>query len=240
VELGSGLSTKTRLLLDGFDGAGILKRFVPFDVDEATLRHAAQRVDEEYGGVAVHAVVGDFERHLDYLPREGTRLVAFLGSTIGNLNPAQRAGMLGTIAGGLDRTDWFLLGTDLVKDESRLVAAYDDSAGVTAEFNRNVLHVVNRELGGTFVPERFDHVARWDSANEWIEMLLRSRGAQDVRVDEVDLDVHFADGEEMRTEISAKFRRDALEAELRDAGLELVHWWTDDAGDYALSMSRRR
>jgi L-histidine Nalpha-methyltransferase len=185
----------------------------------------------------VHAVVGDFERHLDRLPAGGTRLVAFLGSTIGNLDPAGRARFYRSLAAGLGPDDALLLGTDLVKDTERLEAAYDDAAGVTAAFNRNVLAVLNRELGADFVPERFAHVAKWDPGEEWIEMRLRSQATQTVRVDELDLDVEFADGEEMRTEISAKFRRQRVEAELATAGLALTAWWTDPAGDFALSLS---
>jgi L-histidine Nalpha-methyltransferase len=237
VELGSGTSEKTRLLLDAFTSAGVLERFVPFDVSEATLRAAAASISEEYDGVEVHAVVGDFERHLDLIPGGGTRVVAFLGSTIGNLAPEPRATFLADIARGLEPGDAFLLGTDLVKDATRLVAAYDDAAGVTAEFNRNVLRVVNRELDATFDPEAFAHVAVWDAGNEWIEMRLRADGAQRVRVRALELEVGFADGEELRTEISAKFRREGVEAELAAAGLELADWWTDPDGDFALSLS---
>ena len=237
VELGSGTSEKTRLLLDALSAHGSLRRFVPFDVSEPTLRDAASAIEAEYAGVDVHAVVGDFERHLDRLPRGGTRLVAFLGSTIGNLDPDGRARFYRSIAAGLAPDDALLLGTDLVKDPRRLEAAYDDSAGVTAAFNRNVLSVLNRELAADFAPERFAHIARWNPADEWIEMRLRSQGAQTVRVRELDLRVEFADGEEMRTEISAKFRRERVEAELAAAGLAVAAWWTDPGGDFALSLS---
>jgi L-histidine N-alpha-methyltransferase len=237
VELGSGTSEKTRLLLDALSAHGSLRRFVPFDVSEPTLRDAASAIEAEYAGVDVHAVVGDFERHLDRLPSGGTRLVAFLGSTIGNLDPDGRARFYRSIAAGLAPDDALLLGTDLVKDPRRLEAAYDDSAGVTAAFNRNVLSVLNRELAADFAPERFTHIARWNPADEWIEMRLRSQGAQTVRVQELDLQVEFADGEEMRTEISAKFRREGVEAELAAAGLAVAVWWTDPGGDFALSLS---
>lgn len=237
VELGSGTSEKTRLLLSALARAGTLNRFVPFDVSEATLRGAAQGVSHEYG-IEVHAVVGDFERHLGRLPGGGRRVVAFLGSTIGNLAPDARARFLGEITAGLEPGDSFLLGTDLVKDVGRLVAAYDDDAGVTAEFNRNVLHVVNRELGADFVADRFAHVASWVPEHEWIEMRLRSDRAQRVTVPALDLTVEFDGGEEMRTEISAKFRREHVESELAAAGLTLEHWWTDPAGDFSLSLSR--
>jgi len=237
VELGSGTSEKTRLLLDALSAHGSLRRFVPFDVSEPTLRDAANAIELEYPGVDVHAVVGDFEHHLDRLPGGGTRLVAFLGSTIGNLDPDGRARFYRSIAAGLAPDDALLLGTDLVKDTRRLEAAYDDSAGVTATFNRNVLSVLNRELAADFVPHRFAHVARWNPAKEWIEMRLRSQGTQTVHVDGLDLEVAFADGEEMRTEISAKFRRERVEAELAAEGLALAAWWTDPGGDFALSLS---
>jgi L-histidine N-alpha-methyltransferase len=238
VELGSGTSEKTRLLLGALAEAGTLRRFVPFDVSEATLRTAAQAVSEEYG-VTVHAVVGDFERHLGALPEGGVRLVAFLGSTIGNLAPAPRAAFLADVAGRLRPGDTLLLGTDLVKAVDRLEAAYDDAAGVTAEFNRNVLRVINRALGADFVPERFDHVARWVPAASWVEMRLRARGAQRVRVADLDLDVGFTDGEELRTEISAKFTPDQVERELARAGFALQRWWTDSAGDFGVSLATR-
>ena len=236
VELGSGTSEKTRLLLNALSAHGSLRRFVPFDVSEPTLRDAAAAIELEYPGVDVHAVVGDFERHLDRLPVGGTRLVAFLGSTIGNLDPDGRARFYRSIAAGLAPDDALLLGTDLVKDTRRLEAAYDDTAGVTAAFNRNVLSVLNRELAADFTPERFAHVARWNPAEEWIEMRLRSEATQTVRVSKLELEVEFADGEEMRTEISAKFRRERVEAELAAAGLALAAWWTDPGGDFALSL----
>jgi L-histidine N-alpha-methyltransferase len=237
VELGSGTSEKTRLLLDALSAHGSLRRFVPFDVSEPTLRDAARAIELEYPGVDVHAVVGDFERHLDRLPGGGTRLVAFLGSTVGNLDPDGRARFYRSLSAGLASGDALLLGTDLVKDPRRLEAAYDDSAGVTAAFNRNVLSVLNRELAADFAPERFAHIARWNPAEEWIEMRLRSQGPQTVRLRELDLQVEFADGEEMRTEISAKFRRERVETELAAAGLALAAWWTDPGGDFALSLS---
>jgi L-histidine Nalpha-methyltransferase len=237
VELGSGTSEKTRLLLDALSAHGSLRRFVPFDVSEPTLRDAASAIEVEYPGVDVHAVVGDFERHLDRVPGGGTRLVAFLGSTIGNLDPDGRARFYRSIAAGLAPDDALLLGTDLVKDTRRLEAAYDDAAGVTAAFNRNVLSVLNRELAADFAPERFAHVARWNPVEEWIEMRLRSEATQTVHVDELDLEVEFAGGEEMRTEISAKFRRERVEAELAAAGLAVAAWWTDPEGDFALSLS---
>jgi L-histidine N-alpha-methyltransferase len=239
IELGSGTSEKTRLLLDALARADLLRRFVPFDVSEQTLRDAATAISGEHPGIEVHAVVGDFERHLDRLPGGGRRLVAFLGGTIGNLPPAVRAEFLAAISAGLAPGDSFLLGTDLVKDADRLVRAYDDAAGVTAAFNRNVLAVINRELGADFEVEAFEHVAKWNADEEWIEMWLRSPVAQTVKVPELDLIVEFGAGEEMRTEISAKFRQEKVRAELAAAGLELAEWWTDPEGDFALSLARK-
>lgn len=237
VELGSGSSEKTRLLLGALAQTGRLRRFVPFDVDESVLAAAGAAVAAEFPGVAVHAVVGDFERHLPHLPAGGRQLVAFLGGTIGNLPPAARAGFLAGLRRHLRVGDALLLGTDLVKDPARLVAAYDDRAGITAAFNRNVLRVVNRELDAYLDPDAFDHVAAWDETEEWIEMRLRSRRDQTARVDALGLEVTFTRGEELRTEISAKFRRDRVERELAAAGLTLTRWWTDPAGDFALSLS---
>jgi L-histidine N-alpha-methyltransferase len=237
VELGSGTSEKTRLLLDALHAHGTLDRFVPFDVSEQTLRDAAEAIESEYPGVDVHAVVGDFERHLPLLPTGGRRLVAFLGGTIGNLAPHQRAEFLATIARGLEPGDTLLLGTDLVKPVERLVKAYDDAQGVTAAFNRNVLLVLNRELGATFDTNDFEHLALWNAESEWIEMRLRARGDLKVEIAALDTVVAFAAGEEIRTEISAKFRRERVEHELATAGLQLTQWWTDHNGDFALSLS---
>jgi L-histidine N-alpha-methyltransferase len=237
VELGSGTSEKTRLLLESLAGAGTLRRFVPVDVDPSVLRAAGAAIIAEHPDIAVDAVVADFTTHLDDLPRDGRRLVAFLGSTIGNLEPGPRAAFLATLAGTLRPGDSFLLGTDLVKGAGRLVRAYDDPAGVTAAFNRNVLAVLDRELEGDFDLDAFEHVALWDAEHEWIEMRLRSRRAQVVHLAALDLEVRFDAGEELRTEVSAKFRRAGIERELAAAGLHLTHWWSDPAGDFAVSLS---
>jgi L-histidine N-alpha-methyltransferase len=239
LELGSGTSTKTLLLLDGLAAHGSLERIVPFDVCEPILRTAGPELAARYPGVRVDAVVGDFERHLGRLPMEGTTLVAFLGGTIGNLAPDGRTKFFAELTDQLTPGDWLLLGTDLVKDPARLVAAYDDAAGVTAEFNRNVLHVLNRELDGDLAPDRFTHVARWDEEEQWIEMHLRAEGAQHARLRALDLDLAFADGELLHTEISAKFTRARIESELAAAGLELDQLLTDVAGDFAVSLSRK-
>ena len=240
VELGSGSSEKTRLLLDAMVTDGRLARYVPFDVSEAFLRESADALGREYPGLELRAIVGDFERHLATiatLPRGGRRLVAFLGGTIGNLDPGQRRAFFDALADALEPGDGLLLGTDLVKAPERLVRAYDDLAGVTAAFNKNVLAVINRELGADFDLDAFDHVARWDPEAEWIEMRLRSRRVQHVTVPSLGLAVDLAAGEEIRTEISAKFRRERVVAELDAAGLTLERWWTDAAGDFGLSLS---
>jgi L-histidine N-alpha-methyltransferase len=237
VELGSGTSGKTRILLDALDTEGCLRRFVPFDVSEGVLRESASRINAEHPALEVHAVVGDFEQHLEELPDGGRRLIAFLGSTIGNFPPHERARFLADLAACMHEGDTLLVGFDLVKDHARLEAAYNDAAGVTADFNRNVLCVLNRELGAGFHIERFAHVARFDTENEWIEMRLRSEGDQSVRVEALDLDVAFAAGEEIRTEISAKFRQERVRADFAAAGLGTGEWWTDRAGDFALALT---
>jgi L-histidine N-alpha-methyltransferase len=239
LELGSGTSTKTRLLLDGLASHGTLERIVPFDVCEPILVSAGPELADRYPDVRVDAVVGDFERHLGRLPMEGTTLVAFLGGTIGNLTPSGRAKFLRELADQMAPGDWLLLGTDLVKDPARLVAAYDDAAGVTAEFNRNILRVLNRELGGDLAPHRFTHVARWDRDEQWIEMHLRADGDQRARLEVLDLDLDFCDGELLHTEISAKFTRARIEEEVAAADLELDQVLTDAAGDFAVSLSRK-
>jgi L-histidine N-alpha-methyltransferase len=237
VELGSGTSDKTRTLLEAFAASGQLTRFIPFEVNEATVRTAADAIVREYPGVAVHAVVGDFDHHLAAIPREGRRMVAFLGSTIGNFAPAERKRFFTDLANELRPGDSLLLGADLVKDVARLEAAYNDSRGVTAAFNRNVLRVVNRELGANFDVDDFQHRAFFDRDEEWIEMRLVAQRALDVRVADLDLAVSFSSGEELRTEISAKFRRERIDAELASAGLRLERWMTDPAGDFALALA---
>ncbi len=240
VELGSGTSEKTRLLLDAFSRSGDLRRFVPFDVCEEILKASAEAVASEYPGVEVNGLVGDFERHLPMLPEGDRRLVIFLGSTIGNLDPVKRAGFLGQLSNVLSPGEGLLLGVDLVKDVDRLEAAYNDRAGVTAEFNRNVLAVLNAQLGANFAPEHFEHVALFDHENEWIEMRLCSTRTQSVTLATLGLTVRFGEGEQMRTEISAKFRRPGVVGELAAAGFELERWWTDTRADFALALARRR
>jgi L-histidine N-alpha-methyltransferase len=239
VELGSGTAAKTRVLLDALYAAGTLYRYVPVDVTESMVRDCAEELTGEYPGLRVHGVIGDFERHLDRVPPAvGPRIVAFLGGTIGNFPPGSRRRFLRQIARLLGPEDHLLMGTDLVKDPRVLEAAYDDSEGITAEFNRNVLRVLNRELGASFDPADFDHVALFDPTHEWIEMRLRSRREHTTLVRDLDLEVHFDVGEELRTEISAKFTPERLRGDLAAAGLELVRWLTDPDELFALSLSR--
>jgi L-histidine N-alpha-methyltransferase len=234
VELGSGTSEKTRVLLDAMRP----DRYVPLDVDADTLQAAAKALSDEYPAMAVHAVAGDFVHHLDHLPRDGRRLVAFLGGTIGNFRPAERRRFFVDLDATMTSFDHLLLGVDLVKDVARLEAAYDDAAGVTAEFNRNALLVVNRELGADFDPEAFDHVARWVPEDAWIEMRLRSRVAQRVTVPALDLVVELATGEELLTEISAKFTEDGIAAELTDSGFVVERTWRAGDDDFLLVLAR--
>ncbi|MEU6752018.1 L-histidine N(alpha)-methyltransferase [Spirillospora sp. NPDC046719] len=236
LELGAGSGEKTRLLLGALHGT--LRAYVPVDVSGDFLEEAAAGIAADHPGLTVRTVVADYEQHLHLLPAGERRLIAFLGGTIGNMPPADRVGFLGGLRATMDDGDFLLLGADLVKDPGRLVRAYDDAAGVTAEFNKNVLSVIDRELDADFDPDAFEHVAVWDGAEEWIEMRLRSTRDQDVRVGGLDLDVRFAAGEEMRTEISAKFRRERLASELESAGMELAEFWTDEAGDFSLSLAR--
>ena len=238
VELGSGSAAKTRHLLDAMRDAGCLARYVPVDISPEITHETAQALVGEYPGLSVHGLVCDFEHDLERIPNgDGGRLIAFLGGTIGNLFPDARHEFLSRIAALLGPEDRFLLGTDLVKNTARLEAAYDDSAGVTAEFNKNVLHVLNRELGGDFEPSQFEHVARFDSEAARMDIRLRSLSDQSVRLDGLDLTVRFAAGEEMRTEISSKFTRSRLEDVYREAGLQPAGWFADVQSDYALSLA---
>jgi L-histidine Nalpha-methyltransferase len=237
VELGSGTSEKTRTLLQALHDGGALHRFVPFDVDASMLSAAATAILREYPDIEITAVCGDFEEHLSEIPDGGRRLFVFLGSTIGNLTAGPRAEFLAALAAIMRPGDSLLLGTDLVKDAGRLVRAYDDAAGVTAQFNRNVLAVINRELDADFDVDAYRHVARWNSDDERMEMWLRAETAQQVRIAALDLTVEFAAGEEILTEVSCKFRADAVAAELARAGLRGTRWWTDDAGDFGLSLA---
>lgn len=237
VELGSGTSAKTRLLLRALTDAGTLERFAPFDVDPVVLTRAAAVISAEYPQLTVAPVIGDFEEHLALVTGGERRMIAFLGSTIGNLEPTARERFLREVSSVMRPGDTFLLGTDLVKDAGRLQSAYDDSAGVTAAFNRNVLSVLNRELGADFDVDAFEHVAVWDAEHEWIEMRLRSSREQQVWIEDLGLRVRFEAGEQMRTEISAKFRPEGVAEELRRVGLRVMQFWTDPDGDFGLSLA---
>jgi L-histidine N-alpha-methyltransferase len=240
VELGSGSSEKTRLLLDALEQAGTLRQYVPVDVSASALRDAVAAIHHDYPSLPIHAVVADFTQHLDRVPGQSPRLIAFLGGTVGNFLPDERAAFLGDLRDTLVTGEWLLLGTDLVKDPRVLVPAYDDAAGVTAEFNRNVLAVLNRELGADFDVENYEHVAIWDAENEWIEMRLRARAAAKVTLSKLALTIRVQTGEEIRTEISAKFRPEGIEGELAKAGFDLDSLVTDAQGRFALSLARAR
>ncbi len=239
VELGSGSASKTRHLLSAMRDAGCLETYVPVDISEEITHETAEQLVDEYPGLAIRGLVCDFEHHLERIPNGGGgRLVAFLGGTIGNLYPAARGEFLARLGALLGPDDCLLLGTDLVKERDRLEAAYDDASGVTAEFNKNVLRVLNRELDADFDLDAFEHVARYDAENARMDIRLRSLAAQTIRVEGLDMEVDFAPGEEMRTEISAKFTRERLQEVYDGAGLAMSGWFTDRDGDYALSLAR--
>lgn len=240
VELGSGASDKTTVLLDAMVAEGSLRRYVPFDVSEEMLRRAVDSLAERYPGMAMHGVVGDFHHHLGEIPPGGRRMVAFLGSTIGNLQPNERSRFFGDVRQVFGAEDRLLLGIDLVKDPAVLLAAYDDSAGVTAEFNRNALRVLNAALGCDFDAEAYDHVAKWDAENRWIEMRLRARADQVIHVPGLDGPLLFAAGDELRTEISSKFTVDSMADELGAAGFDVDQVWQSDGTEYALILAKPR
>ncbi len=237
VELGSGNSEKTLHLLEAMSKAGRCDRFIPFDVSEAALKSAVAVVVREHPEIEVHGLVGDFSHHLDYISQKGRRLIAFLGGTIGNFLPEQRKAFLTEVAGIMNQGDYFLVGTDLVKDKKRLEDAYQDSKGVTAEFNLNVLNVLNRELGANFNLENFEHRAFYDEEMQWIEMSLKSLKAQKVHIKKLDMNVELREGEEILTEISAKFSPDGIGEEIATAGMQVIRQWTDSAGDYMVTLA---
>ncbi len=237
VELGAGSCDKTRVLLSALQRFGTLARYVPFDVSDEFLREAASTLTDEYDGLAVHLVIGDFSEHLAEIPTHGRRMVAFLGGTIGNLEPAQRARFLFDLNCTMSSDDSLLLGADLVKDRRRLVAAYDDGGGVTAAFNKNVLHVLNEQLGGNFDPELFSHVALWNEDEQWIEMRLRAREEIDVTLADAGISVRFAEGEDLLTEISAKFTPERIEEELGTAGFVVDGMWGATEGEFLLTLA---
>ena len=237
VELGAGSCDKTRVLLSALQRFGTLARYVPFDVSDEFLREAASTLADEYEGLAVHLVIGDFSEHLAEIPTDGRRMVAFLGGTIGNLEPVQRARFLFDLNCTMSSDDSLLLGADLVKDRRRLVAAYDDASGITAAFNKNVLHVLNEQLGGNFDPELFSHVALWNEDEQWIEMRLRAREEMEVTLEDAGISVRFAEGEDLLTEISAKFTPERIEAELEAAGFVVDGMWGAAEGEFLLTLA---
>lgn len=239
VELGSGSSEKTRLLLEAGTKHGSLRKYVPQDVSPSALEGAIESISQEFPSLEVQGIVSDFTDTLQNLPADGQRTIAFLGGTLGNLIPDERAAFLSDIAGALVDDEFLLLGVGLVIDPDVMVPAYDDAAGVTAEFNANVLSVLNDRLGANFDRSKFEHVALWDADNEWIEMRLRALEAQHVVLTDLALDIEFAEGEELRTEISAKFRREGITAELADAGFGVDEFWTDAQDRFALILARR-
>ncbi len=237
IELGSGSAEKTRVLLDAMRDAGSLDAYAPVDISEEITRKTAAAIAAEYN-ITVHGLVCDFELDLERVPLGAPRVVALLGGTIGNFAPAQRASFLRRIANLLGPDDRFLLGTDLVKDRATLEAAYNDSAGVTAAFNKNVLAVLNRELGASFDLSAFEHIAFWDAENLWVDIRLRSLARQVIEIEALEMQVPFDRGEEMRTEISTKYAREGLDGIYREAGLELAEWWTDPEELFGLSLAR--
>jgi len=239
VELGSGTSDKTRTLLDSFHRRGQLRRFTSLDVSEATLLDAADSLADRYDGLLVHALVGDFTRHLAHLPQTGNRLVAFLGSTVGNFYVEERHAFLGAIADQLEAGEWLLLGVDLMKSVDRIMAAYNDPAGLTARFIKNSLTVLNRSLDADFDLDGFDYTPLWDGQEERVDLRLRSVQPQRVRVAALDIEVDLGEGEEIRVEISTKFRQDRLRSELRDVGMDVIDAWTDQRTDFGLILARR-
>jgi L-histidine Nalpha-methyltransferase len=239
IELGSGTGDKTRTLLDAFVAHGEIERFVPLDVSEATLLHAAEILGRRYPDLRVEPVVGDFTRHLGLLPPGGTRLVAFLGGTIGNFYQEERRAFLGALADVLESGDWLLLGIDLIKPIDRIVAAYDDPHGLTDAFIRNALHAINRELDGDFDVGNFEYVPFWDGREHRVDLRLRACDPEVAHIGALDLDVTFEAGEELRVEISTKFDRESIGSELGAADFTAPEFLTDAAGDFALVLARR-
>ena len=237
VELGAGACDKTRVLLSALEQAGTLSRYIPFDVSDEFLRSAATSLSGEFSTLDIHLVIGDFHQHLTEIPSPGRRMIAFLGGTIGNLTPAQRTRFLFDLNCTMTSDDSLLIGTDLVKDPSRLVAAYDDASGVTAEFNRNVLHVLNGQLGGNFDPDLFRHVAVWNEDEQWIEMRLRAEEDTEVSLTDAGLTVRFCRGEDLLTEISAKFTPERVEQELTAAGFVVEGMWGAEEGEFLLTLA---
>lgn len=241
LELGSGTSSKTEHLLDACELTRCHPRYLPLDVCEEMLVDAGNRLLEQYQWLNIRALLGDYSACFNQVPdSEGTRLYVFLGGTLGNLDELEAQYFLSQLSGMMSKTDYLLLGVDRVKDRDVLHAAYNDSQGYTAEFNRNILNVINRELGADFNPERFSHRAWFNEGQSQIEMHLRSNTAQTVRIDELDMTVNFRQGETIHTEISRKFTLEALSALTSAAGLSVVQHFEPDNGYFSLALLRRR
>lgn len=237
VELGSGAARKTRVLLDRLVAQHDAPWYVPVDISEQMLRHSSSALLRDYPSLRVHGVVADYERHLHSLPSGGRRLIAFLGSTVGNFDQPTALAFIRSIATGMRSGDRLLLGLDLVKSPAVLHAAYNDAAGITAAFNRNVLHVLNRELGASFDPDAFEHIATYRPELQQIEMYLAARRGQRVFIRELGRNVVFAAGERMRTEISRKFTRASATNLICGAGLAMRSWYPSADGYFALAVA---
>jgi len=237
VELGSGAGRKIRLLLDAMRRQGRLETCALLDINETFLRASAEELADQYPEMEICGVVGDFLHDLELVGSGDNRLFIFLAGTIGNLYPRQLGTFLENVRATLGQQDSFLVGLDLVKDASRLEAAYNDSAGVTAEFNLNALKVLNRRFGTDFEVDAFEHVAFYDPENEWIEMRLRALKSTSVSLGDT-RELRFEAGDEIRTEISRKFTRESFVAELSGTGLELSEWFTDSEGLFASALIR--
>jgi L-histidine N-alpha-methyltransferase len=238
VELGPGSARKTDALLQPMVEMGFGRRYVPVDVSESSVEQCVLRLAAQYEGLEIHGLVGDFELHLDRIPAAaGRRLFAFLGGTIGNFDEPDRGRLLRALETQMGPDDRLLVGTDLVKDRSLLEAAYNDAAGVTAEFNRNLVRVINANLRADLDPDAFEHVAFYNEPEQRIEMWLRAREEMSARIDALEMDVGFERGDQFRTEISCKFTRETLEREYRAVGLEPLAWYTDPDDLFALSLT---
>ena len=244
IELGSGSSSKTRTLLDVLTKMDVSARYAPFDVSESALVESGEQLAVEYPSLEIQGYVGDFDKSLTGLltseADSGHKLVAFLGGTIGNFSPEKRREFLQTLGEGLDSGDYLLVGMDLVKDRTILEAAYDDAAGVTARFNKNLLNVLNRRLEADFDPELFAHRAIYNDTHQRIEMWLDSTEEQEINVPAFGLDVHFESGEGMRTEISTKFTHESATKAFEEANMGLCDLYTDDPNLFSLALATPR
>lgn len=239
VELGSGAATKTRVLLDAMASVDQLRYFVPFDVDETIVRRVSEELVLEYPGLHIHGVVGDFLFHLEHIPEGGKRLVVILGGTIGNLPALAAQEFLSSVNSEMASGDYFLLGVQLITERRRLEAAYNDTQGITAKFNKNIIRVLNNQFGSHSDAESFEHVARYNEADHRIEMWLRSREDQTLDIQDLGLHIHLKQGEEIRTEISTKYDRPLVEALLAASGFAMVKWYSDPDSLIGLALAKK-